>query len=106
VRGFGHGGFHHGNFHRAANMVDAFGRAAVDIALSMPDWEDDPELPHDGDQSQMYLEMTLVDNRTGLALWHAHQTFPAQLGHHEDTARAMRTMLALLPSHVPAIAQP
>lgn len=104
--GFGHGGFHHGNFHHAANVVDAFGRTAVDLAFAMPDWEDDPALPHDGDQSQMYLEMTLVDNRTGLALWHAHQTFPAQLDHNEDTARAMRTLLALLPSHVPAVAQP
>ncbi|HEX7839814.1 MAG TPA: hypothetical protein VF469_20200 [Kofleriaceae bacterium] len=102
---FGHG-FHHGNLHRTAGLVDAFGRTAVDIALAMPDWQDDPELPHEGDQSQMYLEMTLVDNRTGLALWHAHQTFPAELGHNEDTARAVRTLLALLPSHVSTIAQP
>jgi hypothetical protein len=103
---FGHGGFHHGSFHRAAGVVDAFGRTAVDIALSLPDWQDDPALPHEGDPAQMYLEATLIDNRTGLALWHAHQTFPAQLGSREDTARAMRTLLALLPSHVATIAQP
>ena len=45
----------------------------------------------------MYLEMTLVDNHTGLALWHAHQLFPANAASPEETARAARTMLALLP---------
>jgi hypothetical protein len=80
-----------------AGIADAFGRAAVDIALSSPDWGEDPELPHEGGESQMYLEMTLVDNHTGLALWHAHQSFPASAANARDTARVARTMLAQLP---------
>lgn len=85
--------------HGAAPAVDAFGRLAVDIDLSAPDWGDDDALPHDGEQSQMYLEATLIDNRTGLVVWHAHQRFPAQLGRTDDTARAMHTLLAQLPAH-------
>jgi hypothetical protein len=46
----------------------------------------------------MYLEMTLVDNRTGLALWHAHQTFPASADDPTATVRAARTMMNLLPA--------
>ncbi|HEX3762065.1 MAG TPA: hypothetical protein VHW23_25365 [Kofleriaceae bacterium] len=84
--------------HRAARAADAFGRLAVDIDLSAPDWSDDDELPHEGEQPQLYLEATLIDNRTGLVVWHAHQTFPAQLGSRDDTARAMRTLLAQLPA--------
>jgi hypothetical protein len=80
----------------AVNMIDAFGRTAELAAAS--DWEHDESLPHEG-ESQMYVEMTLVDNHTGLALWHAHQLFPASAADAEDTARAARTMLALLPSH-------
>ncbi len=119
--GGGHGGGHgaggaagkamHGAFtasrgaqhvHHAARaaegVVDAFGRVAFDIAVSSPDWGENPALPHEGGASQMYLEMTLVDNRTGVALWHAHQTFPASAASANDTARVARTMLALLPS--------
>ncbi|HEU4728224.1 MAG TPA: hypothetical protein VFT22_10055 [Kofleriaceae bacterium] len=81
----------------AAGVVDAFGRTAIDIALATPDWGEDPALPGDGEQSQMYLEMTLVDNHTGLTLWHAHQLFPASADSARETARAARTMLAQLP---------
>jgi hypothetical protein len=95
-RGIEH--IHHGA-RAASTVVDAFGRTAIDIALSTPDWGEDPALPQDGDESQMYLEMTLVDNHTGLALWHAHQVFPASAASPDETARAARTMLALLPSH-------
>ena len=81
----------------ATGVVDAFGRATLDIALSTPDWSENAQLPHEGGESQLYLEMTLVDNHTGLALWHAHQTFPASAASAADTARAARTMLNLLP---------
>jgi hypothetical protein len=81
-------------------LVDAFGRTAIDVALSSPDWGEDPELPHEGGESQMYLEMTLVDNRTGLALWHAHQIFPASAASAAETARVARTMLSQLPDRV------
>jgi hypothetical protein len=82
----------------AEGVVDAFGRVAFDIAISSPDWGENPALPHEGGESQMYLEMTLVDNRTGLALWHARQAFPASAASATDTARVARTMMALLPS--------
>jgi hypothetical protein len=93
--------------HRAARatagVVDAFGRVAFDIALSNPDWGENPALPHEGGASQMYLEMTLVDNHTGLALWHAHQAFPASAASAADTVRVARTMMELLP---PRASQP
>jgi hypothetical protein len=103
--GFGRGAFsasrgseHVRHVRRAAHgVVDAFGRAAIDIAVSTPDWGVNPALPHDGGQSQLYLEMTLVDNRTGLALWHAHQTFPASAASADEVARAARTMMTQLP---------
>jgi len=79
-------------------MVDAFGRAAVDISLASPDWGEDPALPPDGGDPKMYLEMTLVDNHTGLTLWHAHQLFPANPERADDMSRVARIMLALLPS--------
>jgi hypothetical protein len=83
----------------AADAIDAFGRIARDVALS-PDWiewDADPALPHDGADSQMYLEMTLVDNHTGLALWHSHQRFPASAERPDDVVRAARMMMSLLP---------
>lgn len=81
----------------AAGVVDAFGRATLDIALTNPDWAMNTALPHEGSEPQMYLEMTLVDNRTGFALWHAHQTFPASAERPQDVARAARTMMGMLP---------
>ena len=77
------------------HVVDAFGRVALDIA-SHPDWELDPSLPHAG-ASKMFLEMTLVDNRTGLVLWHVHQAFPADAKSPADVERAARVLLASLP---------
>ncbi len=81
----------------AVDVVDAFGNAAVEI-WAHPEYADDPGLPHAGEESQMYLEMTLVDNRTGLALWHAHQTFPASGASQDDVSRAAHTLLATLPA--------
>jgi hypothetical protein len=78
-------------------LVDAFGRIALDVAVSVPSWSEDPALPHEGEASQMYLEMTLVDNRTGLALWHSRQIFPASAASASDTARVARTVLGSLP---------
>jgi hypothetical protein len=82
-----------------AGVADAFGRLATDIALTAPAWEEDPGLPHDRGPSQMYLEMTLIDNHTGLALWHAHQLFPADATDQRDVARAANTMLKAFPMH-------
>jgi hypothetical protein len=80
----------------ALRTIDAFGRTAEVIA-DHPEWASEPGVPHGGD-SQMYLEMTLVDNHTGLALWHGHQTFPASAAKAGDVERAARTILASLPA--------
>lgn len=76
---------------------------AIDVVDSIdpqtpahPDWSGD--VPTGGEDSQMYVEMTLVDNATGTVLWHAHQKFPANAASHEDLARVTRTMLASLPA--------
>ena len=82
----------------AIDLVDAFGHAAIATNESHPEYADDPNLPHAGEEPRMYLEMTLVDNHTGLALWHAHQTFPANGASQEDVSRAANTLLATLPA--------
>jgi hypothetical protein len=81
--------------HAADELVDAFGHTVELVAHTA--WADDPELPHEGD-SQMYLEMTLIDNHTGLTLWHVHQVFPASAVVPEDVERVANTMLASLPA--------
>lgn len=54
--------------------------------------------PPEPGESRLYLEMTLVDNKTGRVLWHAHQTFPANATRPGDAERAARVLLASLPS--------
>lgn len=49
-------------------------------------------------ESRLFLEMTLVDNRTQQVLWHAEQTFPANPARPADAVRAARIMLASLPA--------
>lgn len=93
-------GAHHAGRRAAEGLVDAFGRTAIDIAVASPDWSENPALPHEGGEPAMYLEMTLVDNRTGLALWHVHQTFPASAASATDTARVARSLLEQLPGRV------
>jgi hypothetical protein len=89
-----------------ARTIDAFGHAAIHVAAASPDWGKDPALPREGGESQMYLEMTLVDNRTGEALWHARQTFPASAAIAAETARVAQTVLALLPARAAPPAGP
>jgi hypothetical protein len=77
----------------ADDTFDAFGRVATLIPVR-------PNYAANGQTSgpsELYLEMTLVDNLTGLAIWHAEQTFPAAANSREDVIRAARTMLATLP---------
>jgi len=92
--GLSTGGARH--FHHGPSAAAIVGRTAVDIAMISGDGGEAPEPPASS-EPQMYLEMTLVDNHTGLALWHAHQTFPASAESAGDTARVTRSMLALLP---------
>lgn len=61
-----------------------------------PVWSSDKTLPRTG-RSKMYLEMTLVDNRSGRVLWHAHQAFPANPGSSRDVMKAAKQMLATFP---------
>jgi hypothetical protein len=81
----------------ALDALDAWGRVATE-GSQHPEYADDPELPHAGEESRLYLQMTLVDNRTGLALWHAHQTFPASGASQDEVARAARQLLDSLPA--------
>jgi hypothetical protein len=64
--------------------------------IQHPDWANADRMPHDGD-SMMFLEATLIDNRTGFALWHAHQIFPANAASRDDVERATRELVASIP---------
>ena len=61
-------------------------------------WRAQPPSPDLDKHSQLYLEMTLVDNRTGLVLWHTHQVFPANAAKPGDPERAARVLLSSLPA--------
>ncbi len=61
-----------------------------------PVWSNDKTLPRTG-PSKMYLEMTLVDNRSGQVLWHAHQAFPANPARPGDVMKVAKQLLASLP---------
>ncbi len=104
-------GHHRGHAHSIAATPEHFatsGRSAapvrgerVDLDIDVPipdhpDWAHADGMPHDGD-SMMFLEMTLIDNRTGLARWHAHQVFPANATSQRDVERAANALLASLP---------
>jgi hypothetical protein len=88
----------YGSCARSRDAADSLAVTAIDTIaeIAHPDLADDPALPHGGD-SQMYLEMTLVDNHTGRAVWHAHQVFPASAVSRHDVGRAASALLATLP---------
>jgi hypothetical protein len=79
--------------------ADCFGRTETHLNLvhGRPEWASAPGAKHSGG-SAMYLEMTLVDNRTGLVRWHAHQQFPANPKNGGNIQRAVRAMLASMPA--------
>jgi hypothetical protein len=79
----------------ALRTIDAFGRIGDDIDVH-PDYAGSPDAAH-GEDSKMYLEMTLVDNHDGVVLWHAHQTFPADASSPDDVDRAARALFASMP---------
>jgi hypothetical protein len=79
--------------------ADAFGRTHTHIEVygGRPAYyQQEPRRP-DPARSQMLVEMTLVDNRTGLVLWHARQAFPASAARPAETAQVMARLLATLP---------
>jgi hypothetical protein len=67
--------------------------AGGDPSCTVSAWQPPP----DGGASAMYLEMTLVDNRTGYVLWHARQRFPADAARGKDVTRAIGGLLSTLP---------
>lgn len=79
---------------------------AIEVALAAPApgpaiparpvWSNDKTLPRTG-RSKMYLEMTLVDNRSGQVLWHAHQAFPANPARPGDVMKVAKQLLGSLP---------
>ena len=101
---------------RAGSAIVDIGRAglqglepilepALEVAVAAPPpiaipqrpvWSNDKTLPRTG-RSKMYLEMTLVDNRSGRVLWHAHQTFPANPARPGDVMKAAKQLLGSLP---------
>jgi hypothetical protein len=79
--------------------ADAFGREETHLNLvsGRPEWSQAADAKRQG-SSALYLEMTLVDNHTGLVRWHAHQQFPANPKNNRDVIHAVASMLASLPA--------
>lgn len=77
---------------------DAFGRSEThrNLVSGRPEWSQAKDARVSG-ASALYLEMTLVDNATGLVRWHAHQQFPANPKNGKQVARAVASMLAAMP---------
>jgi hypothetical protein len=86
-------------------IADAWGRSANSTHITVfdttsprpPSWSERPEAPHKG-HSRTYLELTLVDNRTGLVLWHARQQFPTHAGTDAKAQRIVHTLMTSLPA--------
>jgi hypothetical protein len=80
--------------------ADAFGRAGggthLDIYAGRPAYFEEPGAPKSG-RSRMHLEMTLIDNRTGLVLWHTGQTFPANGTRSKHVRDVVSRLMASLP---------
>jgi hypothetical protein len=91
-------------FEATAEVLDAWGRSTTHISVgpavmapTHPEWSKRPETPRKG-HSRTYLELTLVDNRTGLVLWHARQQFPAHAATPGAVRRILRVAMASLPA--------
>jgi len=83
-----------------ADVIDAFGRSQTHLTLvsgPRPTWSERPGAPRHG-HSRTYLELTLVDNRTGLVLWHARQQFPTHAGNEAKAHKILRSVMASLPA--------
>lgn len=80
--------------------ADAFGHVHTHLHFypGRPRYYEDDRTPKRG-RSRMLLEMTLVDNRTGMVLWHSRETFPAHAPQAAQVRRALTSMLSTLPAH-------
>jgi hypothetical protein len=82
------------------HVLDAFGRSNTHITVFSgprpPVWSERPEAPKKG-HSRTYLELTLVDNHSGLVLWHARQQFPTHAGSGPKAEKIVRSLMSSLP---------
>lgn len=81
-------------------VADAFGRTQTHLSLisgPRPVWYERGDVPKKG-HSRTYLELTLVDNRSGLVLWHARQQFPTHAGSDTKAQKILRSVMASLPA--------
>jgi hypothetical protein len=81
-----------------ARGMDSFGRTHthIEVYSGMPAGPPPPAFPSEG-PSVMVLEMTLVENRRGIVLWHARDEFPASPARPDDVKRVVSRMMAGLP---------
>lgn len=79
--------------------ADAFGRmnTHIHIYAGRPNYYAEDRTPKRG-RSRMQVEMTMVDNHTGLVLWHAQDAFPAHGTRAEDVNKVFELMLSSLPA--------
>jgi hypothetical protein len=82
------------------DVADAFGHVHTHVYIynGRPSYYEDQHTPKKG-RSKMLLEMTLVDNRTGLVLWHTRETFPVHAPDVRQVRRAYTSLLSTLPAH-------
>jgi hypothetical protein len=82
------------------DLADAFGHVDTHVYIygGRPSYYEDKRTPKKG-HSRMLLEMTLVDNHTGMVLWHTRQLFPAHATRGAQVRKALASMLATLPAH-------
>jgi hypothetical protein len=85
----------------AMGRADFRGRTNTHIHINTggatrPNYYRRNDTAHKG-RSQMYVEMTLVDNRTGATLWHARQRFLANASKPDQVRTVVRRMLASMP---------
>ncbi len=80
--------------------ADCYGHTQTHIQVysTRPAYHEQRDTPRRG-ESQMYLEMTLVNNATGVTLWHARQRFRAHAADPGDARHAVQRMLASLPAN-------
>lgn len=82
------------------DVADAFGHIDTHVYIygGRPSYYEDERTPKKG-RSRMLLEMTLVDNRTGMVLWHTRELFPAHATQGAQVRRAFASLLSTLPAH-------
>ncbi len=78
---------------------DCFGRRTTHLnyAPQRPDYHAAKGTPDHG-PSASFVEMTLIDNRSGNVLWHARQRFPANPKNPKDIEKMMQQMVTTLPA--------